>query len=232
LTGIPGQPSYWQNIYEAEGRPGWDLGGPTPLLPELLDLAEQSGMPLGPSLAVPGCGFGHDAAELARRGFRVTGVDFAPAALQGARERYGDAVRWVREDWFAGSRTFDGIFDHACFTAMEPERREDYMGACARRLKPGGAWLAAFFHQVARPGGPPYAVSMDEVRSLAEPWFELLRLEPAARSHPRRAGREFLAVGRRRAGVGGFPPSAPATGGGAVYPDHPVQPRLFPFECE
>ena len=76
--------AYWDGIYQETPRPGWDMDGPTPVLGELLELPACAG--LGRELAVPGCGYGHDAAELARRGFRVTGVDFAPSALQGARE--------------------------------------------------------------------------------------------------------------------------------------------------
>ncbi len=230
MSRTPAAPSYWEDIYAAEARPGWDMGGPSPLLPELLDLARDAGLAPGPALAVPGCGFGHDAAELARRGFVATGVDFAPAALRGARERYGNLVRWVLEDWFLGSRTFDGIFDHTCFTAMAPDRREAYLAVCARRLRPGGAWLAACFHQVARTDGPPYPISMDEVRALAEPWFDLLHLGPAQRSHPRRAGREFLVVARRRAGLGTFPPGSTA---GTVPDEEPARaPILFPFEYD
>lgn len=219
-------PDYWQDIYQAEPRPGWDMDGPTPLLAELLDLAAGLGVAVGPALAVPGCGFGHDAAELARRGYRVTGVDFAPAALAGARARYGDLVRWSAEDWFTGQRAFDGIFDHTCFAAMDPERRESYLAVCARRLHPGGIWLAACFHQVHRDGGPPYAIAMDELRRLAEPWFEILHQGPAERSHPRRAGREFLTVARRRAGAPVFPP------GSAVEAREPAgcEPGLFPLE--
>jgi SAM-dependent methyltransferase len=198
-------PDYWQAIYRAEPRPGWDMDGPTPLLPELLERAAGCGLELGPCLAVPGCGFGHDAAELARRGYRVTGVDFAPAALDRARALYGDRVRWSGEDWFTGSRAFDGIFDHTCFAAMDPDRREAYLAVCARRLRPGGVWLAACFLQVRQEGGPPFAVSPGEVRRLAEPWFEVLHQGPAERSHPRRAGREFLTVARRRAGAPVFP---------------------------
>jgi SAM-dependent methyltransferase len=227
-----GSSNYWQDIYHAEPRPGWDLGGPTPLLPELLELAERTELPLGPSLAVPGCGFGHDAAELARRGFRVTGVDFAPAALQGARERYGDLVRWAREDWFAGTRTFDGIFDHTCFAAMDPPRREAYLSACARRVRPGGAWLAACFDRVVRNDGPPFAVSMDEVRVLAEPWFDLLHLGRAERSHPRRAGREFLVVAKRRQTSGDFAWPSPCPPDALWAAASATEPVLFPYECE
>ena len=190
-------PAFWQAIYDKEARPGWDMNGPTPLLPELLGLAA-----LQPpaAMAVPGCGFGHDAAELARRGFQVTGLDFADSAIQGARSRHGDGVQWRQEDWFTpGGETFEAIFDHTCFVAMEPDLRPRYVEACARRLQPGGLWLAAFFHTVAEPGGPPFAISMDEVRRLASTGFEILHLDHATCSHPRRAGREFLMVARRTA---------------------------------
>ena len=191
-------PDYWQSIYDAEARPGWDMNGPTPLLPELLDLAESLRLEVGPRVAVPGCGLGHDAAELARWGFEVTGVDFAPSAIEGARARYGAAVDWRQEDWFAlDLPPFDAIFDHTCFVAMAPERRPEYLASLAARLRPGGLWLGAFFHTVATPPGPPFAIEPEALRSLAEVHFELRHLADALRSHPRRAGREFLGVGVR-----------------------------------
>lgn len=193
------EPGYWQAVYDAEGRPGWDMDGPTPLLPELLDLAGSLRVEVGPAVAVPGCGFGHDAAELARWGFRSTGVDFAPAAIAGARARYGPAVTWVEADWFgADLPAFDAVFDHTCFVAMAPERRPDFVAAIRDRLRPGGLWLGAFFHTVNNPPGPPFAVTPGEVRRLAEADFEVLHLGDAGRSHPRRAGREFLLVAARR----------------------------------
>lgn len=191
-------PAFWKAIYHAEPRPGWDMNGPTPLLQELVDAVKGLGLELGPRLAVPGCGFGHDAAEFARRGHHVVGVDFVEEAIRGARERYGDLVAWRQEDWFqAVFDPFDAIFDHTCFVAMPTARRRAYVDACARHLKPGGLWLGAFFHTVKVEAGPPYPVSLEEVRALAEPRFRVRYLEPAARSHPRRAGREFILVAER-----------------------------------
>jgi len=192
-------PSFWQAIYEAESRLGWDLNRPTPLLSELLELTMGLGLAVGPTVAVPGCGFGHDAAGLNALGFQVTGLDFAPAAILGAQERYGDQVLWRLEDWFAPSETvFEMIFDHTCFVAMDPPTRARYIAACARRLQPQGLWLGAFFHTVTGETCPPFSIPMEELRKLAEPWFEILYLGPATRSHPKRAGREFLVVARKR----------------------------------
>jgi SAM-dependent methyltransferase len=46
-----------------------------------------------------GCGTGLITCELAREGYRVIGVDPAPAMLRVARQRsYGDRVRWIEGD--------------------------------------------------------------------------------------------------------------------------------------
>lgn len=191
--------AFWQGIYDKETRPEWDMKKATPLVQELLDAASDLGLQVGPSVVVPGCGYGHDAAEFARQGYSVTGVDFADAAVQGARQRYGDLVAWRQEDWFGPwDESYDALFDHTCFAAMTPDARPGYLQACARRLKPGALWLGAFFHTVTGESGPPFPISMEELRPLAERHFEILRLAPAQRSHPRRAGREFLIVARRK----------------------------------
>lgn len=193
----PTQSDYWNQVYLDEPRPGWDLDGPTPLLEELLELAPA----LAPeaAIAVPGCGFGHDAAALALRGFRVTAFDFAPLALDGARAKYGEAVAWRQEDWFkTGTGPFDAVFDHTCFVAMEPHRREAYLTRTVELLKPGGLWLLAAFHDTQGREGPPFAMEPEALRSQAAAAFHILHLAPATRSHPRRAGREFLVIGRRR----------------------------------
>jgi len=192
-------PDYWNQLYRDEGRPGWDMDGATPLVPELLDLALPLGLRPGCDLVVPGCGYGHDAAELEARGFSVAGLDFAPLAIQGARERYGDRVAWSQADWFTTPLgPWDAIFDHTCFVAMDPERRPAYVEACARHLRSGGLWLAALFHDVNGRPGPPHAISMAQLRDLVDSRFEVLHLAAATASHPRRAGREFLLVARKR----------------------------------
>ena len=192
-------PDYWNQLYQDEGRPGWDMDGATPLVRELLALALPLGLRPGCELVVPGCGYGHDAAELEGQGFMVTGLDFAPLAIQGAMQRYGDRVAWSQGDWFTTKLgPWDGVFDHTCFVAMDPVRRPAYVDACAGHLRPGGFWLAALFHQVKGESGPPHAIPMEEMRRLAEAQFEVLHLAAATESHPRRAGREYLMAARKR----------------------------------
>jgi methyl halide transferase len=188
------KPEYWNQVYVNEARPGWDMDGPTPLVAELLSLHS---LATESKIAVPGCGLGHDAAELARCGFQVTGFDFAPLAIEGARARYGSVVDWRQEDWFStDQKAFDGVFDHTCFVAMEPVRRSEYIARTKFQLRASGIWMGAFFHEVRDPQGPPFAIHMDELRTLVEVHFEILHLALATQSHPRRAGREFLMIAR------------------------------------
>jgi len=192
-------PDYWNRIYDGERRPGWDMARATPVLEEALAFALAAGLPAGTSIVVPGCGYGHDAAELAARGYAVTGLDFAPLAIQGARARYGEEIAWSQADWFSPQLgPWDAIFDHTCFAAMEPARRTAYVEACARHLSPGGLWMAVLFHDVQGRPAPPHAISIEACRELAVPCFDILHLAPATNSHPRRAGREFLVIARRR----------------------------------
>lgn len=81
---------------------------------------------------------------------------------------------------------------------MDPPRRPAYVDACAGHLKSGGLWLAVLFHDVKGRPGPPHAIPMAETRALAEARFEVLHLAEASESHPRRAGREYLLVARKR----------------------------------
>ncbi len=193
-------PDYWNRLYEEDERPGWDMDGATPLVKELLDLAWPLGLRTGGDIVVPGCGYGHDAAELEALGFAVTGLDFAPLAIQGAMYRYGNRVAWSQADWFTTRLgPWDAIFDHTCFVAMDPARRPAYVQACAGHLRAGGLWMAVLFHDVKGRPGPPHAVPVSEMGRLAEACFEVLHLGEAVNSHPRRSGREYLMVARKLA---------------------------------
>lgn len=92
------------------------------------------------------CGPGLYAAEFARRGVEVTGIDFGPAALAYARNHcaglpcefvFGD----VRQMDFAG-RDFDAaIYLYGQFTVLRPEESADVLRRIWAGLKPGARLL-------------------------------------------------------------------------------------------
>jgi SAM-dependent methyltransferase len=191
-------PACWTDLY-TRGGDGWDLRQPSPPLVEFLDHT-----PLAPGrVAVPGCGRGHDARHLARRGHAVVGFDFSPVAIAEARalaRADGVAAEFVERDIFTlgldYERVFDGVWEYTCFCAIDPRRRAEYVRAMGAILRPGGWLLACFFPMRRRAAGPPFPVSEREVRRLFAPGFRLERAY-RPRSVRLRQGQEWTALFRR-----------------------------------
>jgi len=93
-------------------------------------------------LDVP-CGDGRHAIELARRGYRLTGVDISGGFLAAAREaslREGLAVAWRESDMrdLPWREEFDGAFcGGSSFGFLGDEGDQEFLTAVARSLKPG-----------------------------------------------------------------------------------------------
>jgi demethylmenaquinone methyltransferase/2-methoxy-6-polyprenyl-1,4-benzoquinol methylase len=104
-------------------------------------------------------GTGLVAAELLRRGFRVTGVDQSPEMLAGAHRRFGDGVELVEAS--AESLPFgDATFDHLTVTYLL--RYVDDPGETLRELA-----------RVVRPGGVLASLEFGVPGGLARPAWEL-----------------------------------------------------------
>jgi SAM-dependent methyltransferase len=203
VTGEPivSDAAFWQNLYQ-QGSDRWELGRPNPSLGAHL---ARRPPPQG-TVAVPGCGRGHDARFLARRGYRVLGFDFVPEVIRVARElaeRERVDVTFEDRDVFGLAdvypRFFDGVWEYTCFCAIDPARRAEYVEVLAGILKPGGWLLACFFPMGEKPGGPPFAVSETEVRALLAARFELVEDYVPFVSPEGRQGREWMVSARLRA---------------------------------
>jgi SAM-dependent methyltransferase len=188
-------PDKWDANYE-HGTAGWDLGGPTPVFQRLL----QSGQLIPGRMIVLGAGRGHDAREFARNGFQVTAVDFSSQAV---REMHRLAspeapVEILQHDIFTLPATLNNSFDYAleytCFCAIDPNRRAEYADLVTRLLKPDGIYINLAFPLDRREGGPPFAVSAEEILDLFEARsFKLLsREKPADSISPRRNVEELF----------------------------------------
>jgi SAM-dependent methyltransferase len=190
--------THWESCYH-KGETPWDHGEPSPGLADFL--AHKRYTP--GRVLVPGCGLGHDCRLLARHGFDVTGVDLSKRAIEQAKrlaEQESLPVRFVlsdclhaREEW---RESFDWAFEHTCFCAIDPDRRDDYVRAIRFVLRPGGHLLGIFFN-IRAETGPPFGTNRVEVMDRFSPHFDLL-LEKVPRSFPNRTGEELLMWWRKR----------------------------------
>jgi SAM-dependent methyltransferase len=182
-------PSEWEMRYQTRDTP-WDKGEPSPGLVDFL--AEHPELPRG-SVLVPGCGTGHDVRAWAMAGFETLGLDLAPSAVQLTNGR----VAGLRASAQLGDflhhpppRTFDWLFEHTLYCAIDPSQRGEYYDAVLRWLKPGGDFLAVHY-LIPDQDGPPFGTTREEVLDRFSPQLTL-RQEWTPRSYPNRTGLELM----------------------------------------
>jgi SAM-dependent methyltransferase len=118
----------------------WDIGGPQPVVQQLVALGAIKGEVLD-----PGTGPGHHAIYYASKGYSATGVDGSVGALERARENARKAG--VSVDFQLADATklegldgrFDTVVDCAFYHTFstEPELQKSYVQALRRATKPG-----------------------------------------------------------------------------------------------
>ena len=138
---------------------------------------------------------------LAEVGFDVTGIDYAPAAVQAVRDALagrGLTAMIEQTDLFdyQPEQPFDEIYEQTCLCALPPERWGCYEKRLAAWLAPGGCLFAAFM-QTDSDGGPPCACRPEAMRDLfsAERWTWPKSLDPV---QPPMGMTELTGVLRRR----------------------------------
>lgn len=190
---------FWEQRFQ-DGNTPWDRGESNPQLGAWLSTGA-----LKPCrMLVPGCGSGYEVVDLARAGFDVTAIDYAPIAIERTRSRLGasgqsatlieaDALTW------RPARSFDAVYEQTCLCALYPDAWRDYADQLQRWLSPGGR-LYALFVQFLRPGvadgaiqGPPYHCDINAMRALfPQPRWAWPKPPYPRTSHP--AGLVELAV--------------------------------------
>ena len=121
---------YFQN-------PPWDSGISPP---ELLDFI--ANQPAGRAIDI-GCGTGTNVITLAQNGWRVTGIDFVPRAIQIAKRKFKNISVELQVNDATKLKGINGPFDLAldmgCFHGID--KKADYLSQLSRVLAPGGHWL-------------------------------------------------------------------------------------------
>ncbi|OKH64556.1 methyltransferase [Mycobacterium sp. SWH-M3] len=118
----------------------WDIGGPQPVVQQLVALGAVKGEVLD-----PGTGPGHHAIHYASKGLSATGIDASPAAIERATQNARKAG--VTVDFQVADATrldgledrFDTVVDTAFYHVFtdEPELQKSYVRALHRATKPG-----------------------------------------------------------------------------------------------
>ena len=103
-------------------------------------------LPRGARILDVPCGYGRHAAALARRGFRVVGVDLSRAMIAEGRRRFteGPRLRLQRADMrrLAYREEFDAVVNlYTSFGYFTPAENQAVLRRMARALKPGGRLL-------------------------------------------------------------------------------------------
>ena len=140
-------------------QPPWDTGISPP---ELFEFIKNN----PPSRAIDlGCGTGTNVITLAKAGWKVIGVDFAPRAIKLAKQKIKQ--EGVQAELVIGDVTnlrgiaghFELALDLGCFHGISKESREKYLDQLDRRLAPNGFWLLYTF---LAPGTPRSGHGLEE----------------------------------------------------------------------
>jgi 2-polyprenyl-3-methyl-5-hydroxy-6-metoxy-1,4-benzoquinol methylase len=152
----------WQRIRESAGR-GWDdrreSSATTDSYDALLSFLESPFCPLPPCRVLDlGCGGGQTSILLARRGYAVSGIDFAPTAIELARANARAAQ--VEVDFHIAdcldlstmqAGTFDLAIDNHTLHCLIGDDRDRFVVEIAHLLRPGGV----LFSETMSAEGPP-----------------------------------------------------------------------------
>ncbi len=180
---------FWNTRYK-EGEIGWDLGGPSTPLKEFIDTLTDTSL----RILIPGCGHGHEAEYLWRKGFRnVFVIDIAPLALQAFSERVPDFPKdhLICGDFFQHEGPYDLILEQTFFCALDPALRKAYADSMHRLLKSGGRLVGVLFGVPMNADRPPFGGSKEEYLGYFAPLFTVEHMEPCANSIAPRAGNEL-----------------------------------------
>lgn len=170
----------------------WNLESPPDLFMELVE----SQWVLPCDAVDLGCGAGNYAVWLATKGFRMTGVDISPRALDLARRlaaKKGVACRFITADLTAVvealDRSFDFAYDWEVLHHVYPEGRERYVANVHQMLRADGRYFSLCFseddasgfggegkYRKTRLGTTLYFSSEEELRQLFDPLFRIQEL--------------------------------------------------------
>jgi SAM-dependent methyltransferase len=151
-----------------------------------------------------GCGSGRDAVYLARRGWRVTAVDFVDEALAKAQERGAEAgvdVQWVKGDVGELGRLglepgYTLLYDFGCIHGLDDDARRAAAAGLTQLAAPGATLLLGAFKN-GRRLLLPRGMDQDEVVELLGDTWNLEEVRSVATDEMPRPVRRAEPTGYR-----------------------------------
>jgi SAM-dependent methyltransferase len=146
----------------------------------------------GKTALVIGSGFGDDAEQLAKWGFKATGFDIAPSAIEQTRKRYPHStVHYLIADLFDPPRAWIGAFDFVLeiytIQSFTGDLRAKSIEAIARFVAPGGRLLViARGRAEGEPegAGPPWPLTRGELDGFPRAGLEAESFNDYAEPEP------------------------------------------------
>lgn len=189
----------WQKHY-AEDDLRWDL---SQVAPPFVRLWEEEKFGQG-KVIVPGCGRGHEVLFLAAKGLQVTGLDYAPGAvdlLSRSLKEKGLQADVLHQDFFElgedHSSRYDLMLEQAFFCAIHPSKRCAYVEMAGKILKKG-ALLAGLFYETNEEGGPPFNTTPADILDHFSDEFHIETLKKTPHSVEKRKDKEWLGLLRKK----------------------------------
>lgn len=136
--------SEWQRKWTAATRSRW-INRPPPR--EVVEAVESGWLPASGTMVDLGCGAADIAAWFAERGYRATGIDVAPAAVERAAERHarlGDSIEFFAVDLCTQTvpdRSFDILVDRGCLHQFPESLVGDYVRNVAAMASPNARMM-------------------------------------------------------------------------------------------
>jgi 2-polyprenyl-3-methyl-5-hydroxy-6-metoxy-1,4-benzoquinol methylase len=140
------QKKFMKRVYDKASKPAdllWHSEEPSPFLIKTI----QERKSVGTALDL-GCGAGVFSVYMAKAGYRVTGVDFIPKALEMAEQHATEnnvKINWIRADllnWNSDTK-FDIILDSGCFHTISDSTK--FKQQILSWLSPGGSFVLGHF---------------------------------------------------------------------------------------
>jgi SAM-dependent methyltransferase len=163
---IEDKAGWWNEVYDSETIPPWDIGQPQPAL---VDAIERYGLS-GPVLDI-GCGTGTHALWATEQGYTALGIDFSERGIEVARMKARD--RSLNTDFRVANALnlpdtlglFDTVVDSGLFHAFETDERETYAHELATIVSSGEHLFLAGFAEGATEDTGPNPIAPDDIHS-------------------------------------------------------------------